>query len=275
MSDLDKVLERVLAHNSAGRVVELPGNRRGVIVPEDYRLEVSSDPDEKTGHIVASPALYDLPSFLAYFQRYAEQATTVIFANQKDRRVTAIFDYHSAEAQESNWNHHHATLPLATSPDWDAWAGIDGRWQGQKEFAEFLEERVHTIHAPASAAVLESVADLKSTTTVDFQSKINVNNGQVVFKYSEAGAGDTVKVPARLKLALPVFDVDDEAELVDVMLRYRIASEARDGAKGLQFMIKRDRPERAVKSAFNALVTKVNEGTGYVALLGTASVGRY
>lgn len=246
------MVDRIAALTAAGlETFEVAGVPQ-VILPPGYMLEDMEQLLPTPNRIKQAIGLADAKSFIDYFQRFASD-TTVIFANQEARQVKAVFDYHTTAPA---WCSHSATLALAHSDEWKAWAGQNGKSMLQRAFAEFVEDHIRDVVEPAGAELLEVAKTLHANKKLQFRSGAELHNGQVQLTYNEviegqAGAKGQLEIPRTIKLGLRVFK-GTEPYAVSARLRYRISDEG-----VLSFSYHLDDLDRVLEDAFEQVLTQI------------------
>lgn len=211
-----------------------------------------SGPRRKVGRYdVADP-----DSFATYFHKHADEASE-IFACRDNDSIAAILDAHGPTAARHEG--HTLVLKLRRSPQFRAWAGIDGQMMSQQSFAEHIEEWRSTIREPAAAEVYELVQHFHATTKVEFRSGTVLQSGQRQLQYSEntsasGGRKGELTIPAELQLAFPVYESSNVADQIPARLRYRVNS---DGT--LSMGVRLSLLDEVVNTAFNAVVDTLSE----------------
>jgi uncharacterized protein YfdQ (DUF2303 family) len=255
MSVNDDALKQIFAlGRSAAPVLELKGDRQGVMVPEGYVVATFEEPFKLAPHISGYPRFTKLDSFVSYVNEFRSEATQ-IFAIVDAAIIRAVIDYHQKD--KPGYVTHIAEFKLPLSDEWEAWQSINDKMMDQVSFAEFIEENRLNIVDPVGADLLEMVSNLQSKTTVEFQSNIKLANGTARLAYSEnqeTKGNGSFEVPNKLILGLPVFRYEDNYKL-EAFLRTRI----KDG-KAL-FVIKLDRPKKVFLAAFEDICGKVESIT--------------
>lgn len=226
------------------------------ILPPGYKLENFAHLLDAPKHIEAHVKLVDAKSFIDYFQKFATDST-VIFANEDGRTITAVFDYHDCDGPA--WGKHNATLSLTHSKEWKAWIAVNGKRVPQRDFAEFIEDNLKDIVEPVGATLLEVAKTLQASKTLSFRSGTELSNGQVQFQYNEvikgeAGATGELTIPTKIKLGLRVFKGMD-AYAVEARFRYRIDPEG-----ALSFSYHLDNLDKVLEDAFEQVLNQVKVG---------------
>jgi uncharacterized protein YfdQ (DUF2303 family) len=226
--------------------------------------EWKATPSRKTG----STTVRDVPSFLAYYGKHADDSTEV-YADVDRHTVTAVLDAHAADADGARWGSHRVALALRTTQSWRDWTGHSGKLMSQDEFAEFLEDHVSELVAPAAAEMLEIAQSLQAATKVEFKSASRLADGQRQFEFVEtvqakAGTKGQLTIPESFKIGVKVFEGAEVGDTVTALLRYRI-----NGDK-LTIGYKLQQPQDVLTIAFQDVVTAVGEGiNGGTVLNGT------
>ena len=138
---------------------------------------------------------------------------------------------------------------------------------GQTELAEFIEDNMADITAPAATALLEMATTIQAKTDINFSSAKRLQNGQVQLQYTEnidarAGANGAMEIPKEFTLGLRIFK-NGAGYKVHARLKYRLHGGA------IKFWYELDRVERVIEDAFSGYVATLREQSGYVVLLGT------
>lgn len=131
----------------------------------------------------------DLTAFCRYVNEFKFPGPCKIFAVGMDGsttspRFTAILDYHMSGA--ASWATHHAVLSPTSTAEFKTWWGGSGKLMGQEEFALFIEEHQVDIVRPSGADMLELATSLHATQEAAWESRVRLDNGDVVFGYRDA-----------------------------------------------------------------------------------------
>lgn len=169
-------------------------------------------------------------SFKDYILAFAGPAA-VCFASLNQHQILAVLDYHGrareGEADEAKPNRktHQVKLLCPWDVDYAKWREIFGTGMNQTDFANVLEDLVHTISEPAVADLAEAIDDLRIDRSVRFKSKVNRRNGSVQIAYEDVeeggGEGGEMKLPEVVKIVVPMFQGGDLIQL-EAKLRYNI-----------------------------------------------------
>lgn len=208
----------------------------------------------------------DAASFIAYVKRFSD-TNSLVFANIGDRTITAVLDYHEAGDGKPRWGGHRAQLTCLLTEDWKRWTAANKKPQNQMEFAQFLEDNLPNIAAPAGAFVLEVVKNLEAKKAVKFESSVRLDNGQHQLTYEETIVGQSkghIDIPQTFTLGIQPFEGAGLYQL-EARLRYRI-----DGGK-LSMWFDLVRHEAVVEDAFRETRMKISAGIEPVQVLAAAA----
>lgn len=185
-----------------------------------------------------------------------------VWADLDRRTIRAILD------GGYGYRGHTATLELRHSEEWTEWAQVDGKFFGQVEFAQFVEDHISSIAAPDGGVLLDVVQTLEANTGVRFKSSQLLGNGQRQIAFEEtveakAGTKGNLTIPTELTLALRPFQGCDAVAVV-ARFRFRI----NEGV--LRMGVKLAEPSKALEVAFADIVSnvqglvpvRVNHGVG-------------
>jgi uncharacterized protein YfdQ (DUF2303 family) len=177
----------------------------------------------------------------------------VIFATYEELKFTLYPNFH--RGTDLSWLDHVASVRLVHSREFKAWQQKDGVRMSQVEFAEFIDKNVIDITEPTGASMLTMAQTLESTRTEVFKSAVRVSSGTHKFTWANDtadGSGNT-EVPERFKLALRVFQGDEEAVEITAKLYYRI----KDGA--LTFFFQLHRVDEIVEKLWTEKLVRLRE----------------
>lgn len=197
--------------------------------------------------------LLTLQSFIDYFNRYANDSST-IFVNDRDATLTAVIDYHESQ-NDPAWKRHVAIYKCPKTKEWSSWIEHNNHKFSQEDFALFLEDNFKEIVEPGAATMLEIASTLKAKKDVDYKSGVRIDNGQVQFTYNEtiqgnAGVSGQLEVPEKFKLNIAPFLKGTVYEL-EARFRWRM------NPSGLCLWYTLIRPHMCVDDAINDAVTSV------------------
>lgn len=213
----------------------------------------------------ATVALRDAASFIAYATAFAD-AHSLVFANIADRTITAVLDYHEAKDGPARWGSHRAVLTCQLTEDWKRWTAANKKHLGQVEFAQFIEDNLPNIAAPAGSQILEIVKTLMAKKAVNFTSSVRLDNGETQFVYEETIAGSAgqkghLEIPHTFTLGLEPFEGAGLYQL-EARFRYRIV----EGGK-LELWFDLVRHEAVLEDAFTRTREEIRKGLDPVKVL--------
>lgn len=206
---------------AAGTALAEPksANRDFVALPIGYSLHDLEPYHDQPRRLRQKVEAHTLEAFLAYWSRYADEST-VIFVDERNARIKAIFDYH--KYGEAAWCDHVLSYGMPLTPEWSTWHAKNNRPMSQTEFAEFVEDNLPDFAEPDGATMLELAKNLQATKRVEFASGINLHNGDVQLTYeTETHVKGTIEVPALFTIGIAPFQGGD-AYKVQARFRYRI-----------------------------------------------------
>lgn len=194
-------------------------------------------------------------SFVNYVERLAVDET-VVYARRATGTFMAVFDDHPAVADVvalsapdvyAGWRGHTATMRLQVHADWDAWVAGNGVMRSQRDFGELIDSMAHTIVSPDSATMLEVATTLTMKQSLDFDSRVRLDNGDVEFKFQQesnmrAGRTSSVEIPSTFAFAAPVWV---GTEPVEVQARLRVRASGDGVVMGYKLLRLDDVQERA------------------------------
>jgi uncharacterized protein YfdQ (DUF2303 family) len=200
--------------------------------------------------------LYDPSDFVAYVRRLGNGSTTV-WGDEKNAAFTAVLNDHVAD-NEPGWRDHTARLQLQDDPDWSAFLTRHGKYMGQVQFAEFLQDYQPVFVEPDGATLLEIATDFKAHRKAEFSSEVDLDNGDVSFTYNEVTAQKTnragqIELPREFTVALSPFLGMDPVPVL-ARLRWNI-----DGGQ-LQIGFWLQRPDLAKRQAFADIRASLIDG---------------
>lgn len=229
--------------------------------PDSVHITKYADLMEKPQRITENRRFRDADSLGAYVNTY-KQAATIIVGNRDKGRFDAFIDYHVSQG-EPRWASHQAGLDLRFSDEWQAWMGLPGTIS-QIQFAEHVEDWMHTIGHPDGATLQGLVLKFQALKETTFKSSMNLANGDVNLTYiedSERGTETGAKFPTELILKMPVYEGQLPIQ-VTARIRYRI-----NGGK-LTFQIAILQKSEVLRKAFEDVCEAVENVTGIKPLMG-------
>lgn len=210
-------------------------------------------------------ALRDAASFTAYVNAFKD-AGSMVFASLPERTLTAVLDYHEAGAGSARWGQHRAVMACQLTEDWKRWIAQNKKALGQVEFAQFLEDNLPNIAAPAGAVILDIAKTLQAKKAVNFSSSVRLENGETQFVYEETIAGSAgqkghLEVPSSFTLGIEPFE-GAGLYAMEARFRYRIAEGGR-----LQMWFDLVRPEAVIEDAFKRTREAITSGVAPTTVL--------
>jgi uncharacterized protein YfdQ (DUF2303 family) len=254
-SDLAAVLDAQLADRLAERLDLTADTATIVPLPNDWQwFRVSgeflaSTPRRSTGVVTVHSAA----AFQAALTRFADPATTGIYADENNARLTAVLNDDTRLA--AGWRDRRIDLNLVRTPEWDTWLRRQGV-TSQQEFADHIESNIDDIVQPTQAEMLEIAQRFDATIDVQFKAGHRLTSGQRELVWTErvnATAG-SITIPDRFAIGVRVF-VGGPAYRIDALLKYAV----RDG--GLKIGYTLVRPHDVERAAFNDIVADIATDT--------------
>lgn len=248
-----------LAVNHPKRLLNIEG-MPAVIAPDGYRVTTFPELLDRPLRLAQSIDATDAQSWLDYWNRFAEDHSTVFF-DVKRAKLLGILDYHTPLddcAVMPSHCEHRVAYAFPQTVEWQRWQANSGKRMSQIDFAGFIEDAIPDIVSPTGADLLEIVTTLQAKTDITFASATRLDNGQVQFVYQEdikgtAGAKGTLKIPDTLQLGIRLFQ-GMTAYALEARFRYRI----KDGGVTLWYDLVR--PERIVEDAMNQVYDQIKSG---------------
>lgn len=234
-----------------------PGKIYAFVTPDRgvHQVDLTGDqykdqPTRKKG----TTTLRDSASFLAYFGKHAD-ANSEVYGDAERLTLTAVLNANTADTPR--WGDHRAVLALRTTDAWKQWLDKDGKLMSQEQFAEFLEDHIPELLEPDSATMLEIAQSIQGVAKAEFQSGTRLSTGERALKYVEtiqakAGQKGELVIPETFVIGLVPFE-GSEGYRLTARLRYRI------NGGPLQLGYKLERPEDTLRTAFQDVVTAIDE----------------
>lgn len=223
-----------------------------IAVPEGYSLQSTKDfitpllksPPRRQGKSTHATA----QSLTAHIQRYKSEAT-VLFASQKQSRLTAVYNYHpeGSDHFKAGFGDHAAILDLEKSDELKEWQQFAAAPHSPEELAFFLEKRgidlISMTDVPDShkerlsnvqkiggivgtpEQLINTIPSLKIMETSEVQNAVNISSGEcsIVYKTEHTASsaeGEKVTIPGWIMIAIPLFK-KGPLDVIPVRLRYR------------------------------------------------------
>lgn len=196
-------------------------------------------------------------SFIEYLARHATSKTEV-WADEEGQKVVAVID--GDERAEAGRQEHTITLAVKHSPEWTAWNERSGKFMGQAEFAEFIEQHAGDVRVPDAATLMEIAQTITGHRNVQFEAGQRVSDGSIQFAWHEetnakAGKSGHLEIPERLSLGIRPFIAGTKYE-IDAGLRWRVQS----GTGAVVLALVLIDPATVLEDAFQEYLVTIREG---------------
>jgi uncharacterized protein YfdQ (DUF2303 family) len=233
----------------------------GVVLPAGASIKTFEDLEESLrehpSKLKSQVQVEDADSFIAYFNRFADEFSTVFLDTDKQRFV-GVLDYHNSPTAPRRANHL-VIFTCPTNADWASWTSNSGTKMDQVELALFLEQHIENIQSPSGAQMLEIATSLKADRNVAFERSTRLADGQTQFVYHEvingtAGVNKELVIPDEFTLGLQPIK-GSEAYEVRCKFRWRMLGQ---GQISMWFDV--IRPDRVRESAVNDVRAKIQAG---------------
>ena len=245
----------------------LPHLKHAIAVTEEHGLQVNDIAVDPTDfpmplRVKGERTVADLDSFLAELERRPLAAPTgTLWGSAKRGVLTAVYNDHNSNGADAGWRDDKLTLKLTPDDDWAAWHAMSGRLYPQNEFGDKIEELLHTITSPDQAELLEVIDSIRSSTSGEFESKVERAHGGLKLTYREdhtvtAGKGRELEVPQVIILNLRPWEGHPETYPVEAKFRTRITN----GSLGLA--IKLQPTAQILREAWYTITQSVTGQTG-------------
>lgn len=158
---------------------------------------------------------------------------SVVFVSRDN--VVAVFNM-------DGWQDDTARFPLAYTPEWTDWNGMNGCNFKQDAFCDFLEDHMKEIVQPCGAELLEMVANFRQMTRVEYGSSYRGSDGQIMLEYKEnkqGAGGRDMALPAEFVLHLPVIKGAEAITTYEVKARLRVRVDNETHKLSLQYRLVR------------------------------------
>lgn len=215
-----------------------------------------------------------LDSFIALTNRQSGESS-VIFADNGDRpSLTSVLNFHAPDvAGLPEFCDDRVSYAFPLSTEWTAWKGQDGKQMEQKQFAEWVEDRLFDIAEPGSAGEIsqafaaaagvalagpQAMLGLSKGLAVRVEERVaksvNLQSGEGILEFSvehqDAATGAPLKVPAAFHIRVPILR-GGPTYSIPVRLRYRV------GGGKVSWFFQMHRPELFMLDAVDASVKRV------------------
>lgn len=230
------------------------------IVPKDMKVEALDkfieDRNERPRFLKQTVEALSTESFLKYWNQFAD-AKSAIFTDTEKAKFVGVLDYHE-DPKNPRRKNHRIVYDCPFTKEWRDWTSSDNEKMSQTEFALFIEDHMKQFSAPTGGDMLKVALTLKSKTDVEFESGIDLSNGEVKFAYKEtvngqAGITGELKIPEEFTLALRPFQNGAPYE-IKARFRYR------KGPSGLTMWYTLQQPHLSLEDAVNDAYKEIEKG---------------
>lgn len=241
------------------RAVLPPGYQSQIIDLQPY----APTPRRKTGKF----AFTRHASFAEYVANHDEGGGTLLLATEEGEFTAYLNAHVQVSDGDPGWHDHIATYRPVETEAWQTWKRADGAPMSQEAFALFLDDRIGEIAEPDGATLRELAKNLQVKTNVDFQSGVNIANGQVHVKYQEqlesgAGPKGDLAIPERLTLVIHPFEGGEKYQM-EARFRFRASS-----GKAVFMYVLGEEIRRVTREAVADIARAIREKTSIEPLYG-------
>ena len=227
---------------------------RFAIVPEGHTVvDLNKFIPDGPVRVEREARIDDVGDFIAYVQRFSTLESTIYF-DMEALSFLAVLDHDSPALPGTGL--HRACCKLKPTPVFNIWAAAHGKYMGQDEFAEWLEEQEVYVLEPDAATVLEAVRALRLSSKVEFQRIVNDASGAVSMIYEDdVRQTGTICLPSVLVVPLQVFHGAAPVN-VQFLLRYRLSGGR--VALGVKAPSLQSLQRQQVDAVFNRVLSELN-----------------
>jgi uncharacterized protein YfdQ (DUF2303 family) len=195
----------------------------------------------------------DTDSFVKYLARF--RANPIIEAHVESRQITATLDFHE-NAQDLGFSAHTLTRKYKLTRRFERWTGANNKKMLQVDFARFLEDAMQDVAEPTHGELMKLVLQFKAFRNGQMQSAIDLQNGDVDFKFVNATKTETgsALLPETITIRLPVFRGEDREWELTARLRYQVSDD-----KPLTLWVELIRLDDLLDDAFTQAVSDLKE----------------
>jgi uncharacterized protein YfdQ (DUF2303 family) len=159
-------------------------------------------------------------SLAAYVSKHGDDDSLVqVF--DKNLQIVVVLDAHTAA--EPRWGKHQATFKATRTIAWEAWRSSNEKWMSQRDFIDFLDDRMLDIIEPAAADLQDMMRIVRIIKDGSFASEVSKDGtGQAVGITNEVKAkvgAEALELPTQISLMLPIFEGTD---VVKVQARLKV-----------------------------------------------------
>jgi uncharacterized protein YfdQ (DUF2303 family) len=230
---------------------------------------------EQPNRTRATVALESEEAFVAYCQEWRGEALVRVFAHVPPggggASVEAVIGYDTPTVP--SWRDHRVTWAPALSEEWLAWSKAWAAPMGQRELAEFIEDRLADLVTPGAgdtsvraladdlglefgtpAQVIAASRGLEVSASLAVRESVVLSTGASQVQFVEEARATNVTVPGLFAVAIPLWE-GGTRYLVPVRLRWRRKTE---GEKpGLTWTLRPHGIERIMRAAKDHLLERL------------------
>jgi uncharacterized protein YfdQ (DUF2303 family) len=191
---------------------------------KDYRHLL---PGTRPARTLGTRVVADLDSFKNELGRKELTDESTIWANAERLQVVAIYNDHTNEL--TGFRDDQLQLQLVMDQEWKAWHDLSGKYLGQEDFGDAIEELLHTVILPDQADLMEVIESVRVSTGSTFESAIRRSDGQQQLSYKEestttAGRTREIEVPQMIRIAVAPFEGYNLKYEIDAYFRTRVVN---------------------------------------------------
>jgi uncharacterized protein YfdQ (DUF2303 family) len=254
MSEENNVLNTQLANVAAttlqGRHFEL--QRPFAIAPEGYQVKDLEKFNQFPSRITETTSVLDESSFVAYFNKFCNADSLIVFDNN-NFRVVGVID--SNGLNQPAWGDHKVQYNCPKSKQWVEWINNNKQKMDQTTFAEFIERNLQDFVTPSGTEMLELATKFNVIRTVNFRSAKRLQSGEFEFQFSEENQSGSINVPEKFTIGIVPFK-NGTAYSIEARLRYRLNS----GSLSLWYELINE--DDVLEAAFNDITETITKETG-------------
>jgi len=260
---------------------------------KDFLDPYRTKPERRTG----TAKLTHLQSFIAHTNRFKDENSGLFAIDHRDSpSIQCVLNYHTKGADSPpRFGDHRATYNFPLSDEWKAWREVDGEAIEQRDFAEFLEDRILDVmplpdfmtadratgaknknpeneadqrlkdlvekiggKPCGPAKLMELAKGLRIHDAQVVKEIVNTNTGEGQLKFESEHkdeSGSPINIPNLFLIAIPVFQ-HGELYRIAVRLRYRLRSGR------ISWSLTMHRPDLIQDSAFSEACERASTETG-------------
>lgn len=265
---------------AAPRTVTFEPRKRVYVVvpdgPDKAKLEYI-EPPEKPARATGTYTFDTIESF-DRFVAAQKGPTTAIYARRcEPDRPTRIFEalavLNEGERDQPAFRDYRAFLSPPLSESYKVWMGSNGkRFDGNKAFAEFLEDHFEEIVEPSGATIMELALNFNVTGSVSFANPVKLDNGSTALTILKETANAAqvpsgkVVIPNKFRVRIPVLRDDARSYSFEAHFRFRLENEG-----GVKIWYQFIRPDLVIERVVKEALEGIHKTTGVEPLIGEAA----